>query len=681
MTRERWASAFVAALFAVHPLHVESVAWVSERKDVLSTFFLILTLLAYTWYVRRSGWWRYVLVMGTLALGLMAKPMLVTLPVLLLVLDYWPLRRYLPAFNGPWQLAYLAAEKIPLLALSAISSLLTIKMQSGSGAVATLEQWPLPFRIGNAAIAYVAYLRDLLWPANLAYFYPKHEIQWQTLWQWLVVAAAILVLASLSACAALLVRRAPFVMVGWLWFVITLVPVIGIVQVGEQARADRYMYAALIGPAIIVAWLGVAIGKSSAMARRVVIVLGVAVIAVCIPLTIRQVDTWRDNESLFTHALAVTSENYRAHAGLGRVRQQQNRMDEAITHLRIAVAYKPGVALANHRLGVALGVTKQWVDSEQALTRSVVLRPDRIESRVALARVLTQQKQLDVAMEHYRRVLATPLGKERFAAEAAKLAQQIAQIDSRIVQALEQVRSNPNIAEARYRFAQVLYNRGRFREAEREARIAASQRATWVAPHLLIAAVLQHRKEYSRAASEYQRVLEMAPRTEAAKSSLRELIAFLCRHGEIEVDRRLLLSASQRLLEIEPDSPEAHWMLGRVLATDDKDEQAIVHLREALRRSDGQPAIAAELALLLATAKPSTLRNGDEALRLAHAASAAVDNTNIRYLNALSAAQVETGDFASAAETLWKAVRLARMRKDENEERRLVARIERLGNR
>jgi len=567
MTGQRWASAFVAALFAVHPLHVESVAWVSERKDVLSTLFWILTLLVYTWYARRGRWWRYALVMLTLSLGLMAKPMLVTLPVVLLLLDYWPLGRYKPAFNGHWQLGFLAAEKVPLLALSAISSLLTIKMQSGEGAIASLERWPLVFRFGNVVLAYVAYLRDLLWPVNLAYFYPPHEIQWQTAWQWLLAAAAMMLLVLCSACAVLLVRRAPFVFVGWLWFIITLIPVIGIVQVGEQARADRYMYVPLIGPEIIVAWLGLSLGGSSVAARRVVIVLGVVAIAACIPLTMRQVDTWRDSESLFTRALAVTSENHRAHTGLGRVRRLQKRMDEAIWHYRVALAYKPNSALANHRLGIALALTKQWVDAEDALMRAVAAQPRHVESRMALARVLRQRKQLDAAIEQYRRVVATPKGKKRFTAEAVQLAQQVARIDNRLTQSLERIRTDPNSAEPRYRLAWALYDRGRFREAEREARIALSLRAHWPAPHVLIATVSRHREQYSRAANEYQRALEIAPHLESAKIGLSGLIVFLCHHEELEVDPKLLLPASRRLLELEPESSEANWLLGRLLAS------------------------------------------------------------------------------------------------------------------
>ncbi len=681
MTGQRWPSAFVAGLFAVHPLHVESVAWVSERKDVLSTCFWMLTLMAYVWYVRRGRWWRYALVMITLALGLMAKPMLVTMPVVLLLLDYWPLRRYAPTLNGRWQLGYLAAEKIPLLALSIVSSLLTIKMQSVGGAVSSLEEWPISSRMGNAALAYVTYLRDMLWPENLTYFYPIRAVDWQTPWQWLLVAAAVAILAFLSCCAVLLARRAPFVLVGWLWYLITLVPVIGIVQVGQQVRADRYMYIPLIGPALVIAWLGVELGRSSVLARRIVIGIGLAAIGLCIPITMRQVRTWRDNEALFTHAIAVTSENHNAHTGLGRVLQGQGRIDEAIVQYHIALAYQPDNALANHQLGITLGITKHWFDSEEALLKAVALRPDRIESRGALAMVLTRRKRFHDAMEQYRRVITTPVGKKHFAADAQRLFQEVANIDQRIEEASNQVRKNPSNAEPRYRLARAFYDRGLFREAEREARIAVTQRPGWIAPQVLIAASMQQRRQFGRAMTGYQQILKVAPRNKTAKSGLREMITFLCHHDDVEVDLQRLLSASQELLKVDPDAYHAHWMLGRVFAANKEVEQAIFHFREALRLSDSQHAVAAELALLLATAQPSKLRNAREALRLAQTVSAAVEGTDIRILNALAAAQAETGDVAAAKKTLWKAVRLARIREDKVEERRLVEQINRLGKR
>lgn len=680
MTGERWASAFVAALFALHPLHVESVAWVSERKDVLSTLFWMLTLLAYIWYARRVGWLRYGLVFVLLAIGLMAKPMLVTLPLVLLLLDFWPLRRYAPEFNSPWQAVYLAFEKVPLLALSAICSVLTVKMQSSGAAVASLELWPLPYRLGNAAIATVTYLQDMLWPSGLAYFYPLQKIDWQSPWHWLLAFTAVSILGLITLVAILFARGAPYVLVGWLWYLITLVPVIGIVQVGQQARADRYMYIPMIGPAIILAWLGLTLSRRSPKARVIVSILALTCLAICIPLTMRQVLTWRNSEAMYTRGIEATEENGRAHTGLGTVRQMQGQLDEAIRQYKIGAAYQPMNPLAYHRLGVALALNGEWVDAEAALRLSFTDRPELFRTRVALARVYVRQNRLIEAGEQYALALEHPQGQDLYEAEFRRLAKRVQSIDARIAQASELMQSNPNQAEPRYQLAWALYDRGQLQEAERQARIATSLRRDWADPHSLLAMILRLQKEYSEAAAEYQQSLELSPRAESTRKGLRDLLAFLGEHPEIEVEQAKLLSASRKMLELEPMAFEAHWMLGRFLADDDP-AQAIEHYRMALEVSEQRPLIAAELAELLATTKNQELRDGPEALRLARNACEAVESTNIVYLKALAAAQAETGDNAAAARTIHRALRLARLREDEHEERRLLNLADRYANR
>lgn len=678
MTAQRWASAFVAALFALHPLHVESVAWVSERKDVLSTFFWMLTLLAYTWYVKRGRWWRYVLVMIVLALGLMAKPMLVTLPVLLLLLDYWPLKRYMPQFNSPWQVLFLAAEKLPLLALSAICSVLTVRMQSAGAAVASVEVWPLPYRLGNASIAYVAYLRDMVWPTNLAYFYPIHEIDWVSPWQWTLVAVAILILLLITAVSVLLVRRAPYITVGWLWYLITLVPVIGIVQVGQQSRADRYMYIPMVGLGMGLAWMGVAISRRSATLRRLVIVIGLAAIVVSVPLTMRQVLTWRDSETLFSRAIDVTSRNYRAHTGLGRVYQDQGRVEDAIKHYKIALAHDPFNALAYHRLGVAYSIQNAWYDSEAALTRALASRPEQIQSRIMKARVLYRLRRFDDATRQYGIAMALPGGEKNYGAEAEEFAAKLATAENRLAQAAEKLRSNPNNADLRYNFALALYGRGYFREAIREARIAASTRSGWASPKLLIAKLLLQGEQYDQAIDEYLDILEDSPTNEAARQGLCEIIEFLCLHQEIEVDQEQLRNATQLLLDLGPETYQAHWMLGRLDAANDKPREAISHFRQALQQQEDDPTIAAELALVLSTANPEALRDGAEALRLARSACEYSEYTNISYLKSLAAAQAELGDLTDAVNTLEAAARFAKLHRDVQQEREIHRQIDRL---
>lgn len=681
MTGNRWASAFVAALFALHPLHVESVAWLSERKDVLSTFFWMLTLLAYTWYVRRGGWLRYGAVFLVLAVGLTAKPMLVTLPLILLLLDIWPLRRYAPAFNSPWQLVYLAAEKLPLLALSAICSLLTLKMQSSGAAVASFERWPIPNRVGNAALSCVIYLQDMLWPSGLAYFYPIQELAWKSPWTWFLATGAVLLLCVVTLFAFLLARRSPFFLVGWLWFLITLIPVIGIVQVGQQSRADRYMYIPMVGPAIILAWSGLAISRRGPKAKAAVTTIAVAAVALCVPLTMRQVLTWRNSEVMYTRGIEVTKENDRAHTGLGFVRRQQGQMEEAIRQYRIALAYNPQNSFTQHRLGVAYSLQGYWVDAEEALRRPFAARPDLYQTRVALARVLIRQKRLIEAADQYKAVMNTPEGRRLFEAEAREFAQSVENIDERIIQAATQMQSDPNNAQSRVTLARAFYDRGQLLEAEREARIAVSLEREWAEPHSLLAQILRLKSEYADAAAEYQRTLELSPGADSARMGLRTLLEFLGRHTAVKVDTDKVQSASQVLVELEPDSFEAHWVLGRSLAAKDETAQAIEHLRKALELSNQRPAIAAELAMILATTKQTELRDVEEAVKLAQSACEAMEYTDITHLKALATAQAEAKDYPAAVQTLERALYMAKLRKDTNEIRRLSSQIDRYANR
>lgn len=334
-----WPSAFVAMVFALHPLHVESVAWISERKDVLCAFFWMLSLWA---YVRN---WR-LLSLGAFALGLMAKPMIVTLPVLLLLLDVWPLKRKAPLM-----------EKAPFFALAAASAVVTFMVQQASGAVRTVSAVPMGLRIENALVSYFVYLDKMAWPSGLAVFYPyPAEIP---AWQ------ALLAGAALVGVSVLAWRGPRYLMVGWFWYLITLAPVIGIVQVGGQARADRYMYVPMIGLAIMVAW---------SLAERVVMV-GVVACVACAALTWQQVSYWRNSETLFQHAVDVTRDNGLAQHNLGSALvEQPGRVADAIAHLREAIRINPDSAPAHTDLGNAYSKA-DWVTDAVAEYR-VALRID-----------------------------------------------------------------------------------------------------------------------------------------------------------------------------------------------------------------------------------------------------------------------------------------------------------------
>ncbi len=357
MTGAVWRSAFAAALFAVHPLHVESVAWVAERKDVLSTFFWHLTLGLYARWVRRPGGWRYGAVTVSFALGLLAKPMLVTLPFVLLLLDYWPLRRLEAADRtGGGGVAWertprLLLEKGPLLALAAVSSVITASAQASAAATASLEGFPLGDRLANAVVAYVTYIARTAWPVSLAVFYPHPASIQESLPAWEVTAAAV-ALGVLTALAVRDAGRRPFVLVGWLWFVGTLVPVIGLVQVGSQALADRYTYVPLIGLFVAVAWGVPDLMGGWRHARPVLVALGAAVVLLLSLATWTQTAHWRDSATLYTRAIAVTTKNWLAWNNLGNHHLRRGELPQALTAFETALRIKPGYADAWYNAGV-----------------------------------------------------------------------------------------------------------------------------------------------------------------------------------------------------------------------------------------------------------------------------------------------------------------------------------------
>jgi protein O-mannosyl-transferase len=315
-------SAFVALAFGIHPLHVESVAWIAERKDVFSTLFWMLTLLAYTWYTRKPGVGRYLAVTVFFSAGLLSKPMLVSLPVLLLLLDWWPLAR-----TEKW--SRLVWEKIPLAALAALSAAATIWAQRQGGSLIALDRIPLELRVANAIVSYVRYIGKTSWPVNLAAFYPFPQV----IPMWAVAgSAAVLILVTWFVLGAR--ERQPWLAAGWGWYLLTLLPVIGLVQVGLQSMADRYMYVPLIGLLIAVAWEAASVPRIQ--------VVGVAVLAIWAALSWRQAHVWKDGMTLFTHAVEVTDDNFVAHDNLGVELDRFGRSDEALAQYRETLRIKPG---------------------------------------------------------------------------------------------------------------------------------------------------------------------------------------------------------------------------------------------------------------------------------------------------------------------------------------------------
>ncbi|MHC4703520.1 MAG: tetratricopeptide repeat protein [Planctomycetota bacterium] len=390
MTGTLWRSAFVAALFALHPCHVESVAWISERKDVLSTLFWMLTMAAYVRYVNRPRVSSYLLVLLTFALGLMAKPMLVTLPFVLLLLDYWPLGRFQdrpPVEHAPQPGArmlghllpkrtfyLLLLEKIPFLVVTAASSVITFIVQRQIGAVATARQFPLISRIANTFASYLMYIRKMFWPSPLAMFYPyppKADLMLQA-------AVAIPVLVSISLVVLYLMRSRKYLLTGWLWYLGTLVPVIGLLQVGDQAYADRYTYIPFIGLFIIIAW-AVPDVLAKWRFRKTAFAVAAAVILLALSVaTYFQQSCWRDTITLCEHAIKVTRDNYKAHFSMMAVLLDQGKVKETIAHGREAVRIRPNYEKALGGLAAALAQQGKTEEAVMYYTKALLLKPNLV---------------------------------------------------------------------------------------------------------------------------------------------------------------------------------------------------------------------------------------------------------------------------------------------------------------
>ncbi len=396
MTGTLWQSAFVAAVFAIHPLRVESVAWVSERKDVLSGLFFMLTLGAYVRYVRQPrSWGRYLTVLFLFALGLMSKPMLVTVPFVLLLLDYWPLNRFGSSGNGhaiPWKLII---EKIPFMVFSITICVVTVLAQQPDKEISFF------LRAGNALVSCVAYCGQMFYPVGLALLYP-FPLKGVPARE---VIPALLLLVAVTLAAFYGRQKRPYVLVGWLWYLGMLAPVIGLVQVGSQARADRYTYLAQIGLYVLLTWA--AIGLTACWRSRRWVLGGgaMAVLAVLIMCAHAQTAYWRNSESLWTHTLAWTSDNNVAHDNLASVFTDQGRMDKAIDQLQQAIAISPGDDEAHGNLGYIFLQQGKTNEAIAQFQKALAAKPDNPEANFNLGNVFLQQGRLEEAIACYQMAL------------------------------------------------------------------------------------------------------------------------------------------------------------------------------------------------------------------------------------------------------------------------------------
>ena len=460
-THARWPSALVAALFALHPLHVESVAWAAERKDTLSTCFGLLSLIAYVRYVEtRSRKW-YAGSAVALALGLLAKPMLVTWPFVMLLLDYWPLRRLSQSTsrNKSISIAPLIREKLPLFALVTASAVVTLIAQSRGGAVRTLGHETIALRLSNALVSYAKYLLLTFWPNDLAIYYPFAGIP-----AWQIISAAFLLIGTTAFCLSQRKIR-PYLIVGWLWFLGTLVPVIGLVQVGGQIMADRYFYIPSIGLFIAVVFGLADITRSLRVAPSLSAAIAGIVLLVLATLTNAQIRRWHDSFTLFEHTLAVTPPNLRIEYNLGVALGVSDRYDEAVAHFEKALQIDP-----NFYDGlVVMGVTRahqgrlpEAIEYFQAAIRS---QPDMPKAHVQLAHALWTQKRDQDALEEMRRALQFAPKDADIRADFGLALALAGRIPEAIDQLHEALRLNPNSAETHNNLGLALLASGKARES------------------------------------------------------------------------------------------------------------------------------------------------------------------------------------------------------------------------
>jgi tetratricopeptide (TPR) repeat protein len=559
-----WACAFVAALFGLHPTRVESVAWVAERKDVLSTLFALLALAAYGAWTRRPAGWRYGAALLAFALGLLSKPMLVTLPFVLVLLDVWPLGR---AQAGARRLL---VEKWPFFLLSLASSVVTFLVQRAGGAVGTLDRYPLRARLGNAVLGYAGYLRRLVWPTGLAVFYPHPG---GSIGAWPVL-GALLLFAGLGLVALASRRRRPFVFVGWWWFAGMLVPVIGLVQVGFQALADRYTYLTYVGLFVAIAWLAAEWAEAGPPWRRPLSVgIAVALLAACAFQTRREVAYWRDSETLFRRALAVTTDNDVANQNLGHYLNETNRPAEAIPYLEEALRIRPRYAEARVNRGRSAFLLGNVDESVTHFEQAIALRPDDPVACNNLAFARMNQGELREAVRLYARALSSQPDWAEVQHRAGIV--QIMQGDwagggERLRRAAALEPSSLEYPIHAQGFEALSRERG---DSSPQAR---ALRDYLVVSHRQAAGVLGKRGRVQDAVAQLEKAVDLDP---GRADLLEELGVALASLGRAEKAIDVFESA----LRLEPRLPASHNNLGFLLLQMGRRDAAVAHFREALR--------------------------------------------------------------------------------------------------
>jgi protein O-mannosyl-transferase len=654
LTGAFWRSAFVAALFALHPLRVESVAWVAERKDVLSSFFGLLSLWAYTAYARKSVVHPsrftfhvsrfYVLSLVCFALGLMSKPMLVTWPFVLLLLDYWPLKRmeneecrmqnagagtthhaprtthHVPR-SAPRASRFtfhvsLLAEKVPFLLLATASSIGTFLAQRNGDAMATAM--PAGERVANAVVSYARYIGKMLWPKHLSVLYP-HPGQWPA---GSVVAAGALVLAA-TVVVIFQARKRPYLAVGWLWFCGVLVPVIGLVQVGIQSMADRYTYLPSVGLFIILAWGGGEVAANWPKGRLALAAAATAALIACALITQSQLGHWQNTESLFRHTILVTKNNFVAWNNLGACLAEQRQLRQAERCYRTAIEIEPASEAAWVNLGCTLMDLNRKAEAIEAYETALRINPSFVKVHDSLATALAADGRLAEAQAH----------------------------------CLEAARLDPQFAKPYSNLGALLTREGKWDEA-----VAAFRRAVALDPAMSearcgLGGALAKQGKYEEGMRELAELVKIQPTNAAARL---QLAGILVLQGKVDQ----ALAEYSEVLRANPTEPTAHYRLALALSAQGRSKEAIAEYRAAVKARPGYPEALNNLAWLLATCPDPQLRNGQEAVDLAERACRLTERKQAYMVGTLGAAYAEASRFPEAIAAAETARALAEREND-----------------
>lgn len=709
MTGSLWPSAFTAAMFAIHPQHVESVAWVTERKDTLSVFFGMLALWAYARYVRRPSDRRYLLIAIAFILSLLAKQTLVTFPFLLLVLDFWPLQRFqknggpLPAPEEPPRASRqsindLIIEKLPLLFLSLVFCIIVVRAQGQVGAIAPLKYYPLSDRIVNAIVSYVMYIAQACWPFDLVIFYSRPQGGYSAA----VVVGSAAILLTLTVIAVATHRSRPYLLAGWLWYLGTLAPVIGIVQVGDQARADRYTYFPTIGLSIMAAWLIADIVARTPSFRPAAVFLGGASVAAAAVLCFFQAQHWRNGDALFDHGYAVDPHNYFLVHAKGTIQARNNKPEDAIRLFSEAIELNPRYYRALLDRGTTLAVLKRYDEALADIDEALKLNPNLVPAYTVRAQVYGAQRKFDESAEALKSAVEKQPTLPELHADLARTLERAGRYDDALAAYKRMLEVKSDYLVGKLFLARLLCRLGKWQElaqlAAEGSRAAPENgefRALLGRAKVELGQVkpgLADIEQGLRAEPRSGRAWQVAAATQFRLGNLDDALVGYARasefepydpvirreYGDLLFEKKEILKATaefKKAVEIDPLDPVPRGALATLLQIQGKTDQAMKEYAETLRLNPNVANLANDYAWLLATQPDSKRRDANEALKWAEKACALSKKEDPSHLDTLAAAQAEAGRWDDAVKTATQSITLYQKKGKKKEADDVAARL------